>query len=266
MAPKTIQLILPMAGKGSRFSEIGYLEPKPMLPIGDFPMFLTVLANVYDIRIYSITIVKQESLELNLDLKALFTPMGIKVNLVNLLTFTDGAASTVEFGLTNLDSDLPVVIVNSDQYVVGNLVSFYDALVSGLYSGVILGMNDTDPKWSYMRLNKDGFVSEVVEKVVVSNLATVGIYGFASAQLCRNAISLMKELEFRVNGEFYVAPAYNFLPADSKPIHHINLGAVGDVMFGLGIPIDYESFLSSPILGHANLHTKNIFGDKFDKS
>ena len=68
MSPKSIQLILPMAGKGSRFAESGYLEPKPMLPIGDYPMYLTVLANVYDIRISSITIVKQESLELNQDL------------------------------------------------------------------------------------------------------------------------------------------------------------------------------------------------------
>lgn len=260
MSPKSIQLILPMAGKGSRFAESGYLEPKPMLPIGDYPMYLTVLANVYDIRISSITIVKQESLELNQDLERLFTPLGIKVELINLVTFTDGAATTVESALTNLDPDLPVVIVNSDQYVVGNLVSFYDALVSGAFSGVILGMNDTDPKWSYIRLNDEGFVSEVVEKVVISNLATVGIYGFASARLCKNAISKMKELEFRVNGEFYMAPAYNFLPAEAKPIHHINLGWVGDVMFGLGIPVDYESFLSSPQLSQANLHTKTIFG------
>lgn len=257
---KTVQVIVPMAGRGSRFKEVGYQTSKPMLPIGQFPMFLTVLANIFDERLLSVTIVKQRSADLEVDLEALFANLKVKLNIVELDGFTDGAATTVEQGLHGLNPDLPVVIVNSDQYVAGELTSFYDSLVSNDYSGVILAMNDNDPKWSYIRLNELGFVTEVVEKVVISDLATVGIYGFASASLCGNAIAKMKNSEFRVNGEFYLAPVYNFLPSHSEPIHYINLGPVGNVMFGLGTPTDYQNFLVSSKFSEALDRTEAIFG------
>lgn len=260
MTNKSIQLVLPMAGKGSRFADAGYKLSKPMLPIGSHPMFLNVLANTFDERIYSITIIKQRSVSIDFDSSILSSRLGIKFNLVELDAFTDGAATTVELGLKTLIPNLPVVIVNSDQYVNGNLTHFYDAVVSKDYDGVILAMNDDDPKWSYIQIDGDNKVCKVVEKEVVSDLATVGIYGFSSALVCQKSIENMKDEEFTVNNEYYLAPAYNYLPRGSKPIHFINLGPVGDVMFGLGIPKDYEDFLSSPIVNKAISATENLFG------
>jgi NDP-sugar pyrophosphorylase family protein len=257
---KNVQVIIPMAGKGSRFTEAGYETSKPMLPIGQFPMFLAVLANIYDERLLSVTIIKQSDVNLEVDLNSLFKNLGVKLNIVELDGFTDGAATTVEYGLHDLHPDLPVVIVNSDQYVSGELTSFYDSISSNNYSGVILTMNDIDPKWSYIRVNEFGSVTEVVEKEVISDLATVGIYGFASAKLCSSAISQMKKAQFKVNGEFYLAPAYNFMPEHSSPIHHINLGPVGNVMYGLGTPVDYQNFLVSSKFPEALNRTIDIFG------
>ena len=98
------------------------------------------------------------------------------------------------------------------------------------------------PKWSYCRLREDKTVCEVVEKQVVSNEATVGIYNFRKGKDFVKAAESMIAADRRVNNEFYVAPCYNELIADGARVLTMRTSETGGGMYGLGTPEDFESF------------------------
>jgi dTDP-glucose pyrophosphorylase len=247
-----------MAGMGSRFTENGYTVAKPMLPIHKVPMFLLVLYNLYYEGLNSVTLIKQNSLNLFSSEELFESATGIKVNIINLEAPTNGAASTVAIALEKLQSEMPVVIANSDQFVDMNIEEFYSAVLEDQNAGAILTMEDDDPKWSYARIN-DGKITEVVEKEVISNYATVGIYGFKSSSVALDAINKMKSENFRVNNEFYLAPAYNFIDSNEGKTVPVHLGKIGKAMHGLGIPSDYESFLNNPVSSEIAKNAREFF-------
>ena len=103
-------------------------------------------------------------------------------------------------------------------------------------------MRADSPKWSYVRLDAANEITEVVEKEVVSNEATVGIYNFRRGRDFVEAAENMIARNLRVNNEFYVAPAYNQLIEAGKKIAFYNIGEEYDGMYGIGIPSDLEKF------------------------
>jgi len=238
-----IQIVLPMAGLGTRFTEAGYQTPKPLLPIHGVPMFKIVLGNIFSDKVSKVVIITRREWDLTREIDHLAKSTNTEFHIVEIDYTTDGPASTVMLAQDFLDPEEPVVVANSDQYVNTKIETFYEKLVTSDAVGCIMTMNDNDPKWSFVKLDDQGHVSKVREKEVISNEATVGIYGFKKAQYMIEAINKMREANDRVNGEFYVAPAYNFLIASGQAIDAFNTGDVRDVMFGLGIPRDYEFFV-----------------------
>ena len=244
---RKIQLVIPMAGLGSRFSEAGYPLPKPLLPIHGVPMYKIVIANLMHETISSITIVCPGQWGIGGEIRALSSQLGVPVNVVEIDYLTQGPAQTVFLAEPFLDANLPVVTANSDQYINADIGDFYASITEDVISGAILCMEDSDPKWSYVKLSSDGFVSEVREKVVISPLATVGVYGFKTASLMLAAFRLMIEAEDTSLGEYYVAPSYSYLIRQGHVIAAMTLGPVGEVMHGLGVPVDYEIFLKRQV-------------------
>jgi len=243
-----VQLVVPMAGLGSRFSKAGYTTTKPMLPVHQkLRMFELVIANLLHESVSKVVIVAKKEFQLKNDLKELSISIQKPILLIEVGYVTEGPASTVELAKSFLDLESPLVIANSDQYLDFDLTTFYEALEAGDSSGVVLTMNDNDPKWSFAELNSQGNIVKITEKVVVSAHATAGVYGFNKAKFFFDALGEMQRADERVNGEFYVGPCYNFLPETLGPVINIQMGPVGDVMFGLGTPEDYESFLKHRI-------------------
>jgi dTDP-glucose pyrophosphorylase len=146
-----------------------------------------------------------------------------------------------------IDPDDVLVIGNSDQWVDRTMDDHLAVMRRDGLDGLIMTMTADDPKWSFVELDADARVTNVVEKVVVSDEATVGIYAFARGRDFLRAARAMIAAGERVNGEFYVAPAYNQLIAEGAAIGIDNVGAEGDGMYGLGIPADYEGFLALPV-------------------
>jgi hypothetical protein len=107
-------------------------------------------------------------------------------------------------------------------------------------------MTADDAKWSYVRLDEKKLVTQVVEKKVVSNEATVGIYNYRHGSDFAKAAHAMMAANDRTNNEFYVAPAYNYMIAAGKRVGFMNIGAERSGMYGLGIPedLDYINALS----------------------
>lgn len=204
-----IQIVIPMAGAGSRFSDAGYLTPKPMLDLDGKPMFRRVLENVISAETSKVIFITNDRTALNLNSIQSEYP-DIKFFQHKVDSITDGPARTVSLVEYALDMNLPLVVANSDQLVAYCISRDY-AELGVKCDGIIWCMEDTDPKWSYVALNSDGYVCDVVEKKVISNLATVGIYAFANAGDFFSAFKMMVAAEDTVNGEYYVAPVYNYL-------------------------------------------------------
>jgi dTDP-glucose pyrophosphorylase len=209
-------------------------------------MYKVVIANLMHESVSSITVVCPKKWGLGESIRALSAPLGVPVNVVEIDYVTQGPAQTVMLAEPFLDPNLPAVTANSDQYIDADLDNFYASMSEKAVSGAILCMEDSDPKWSYVKLSSDGFVSEVKEKVVISPLATVGVYGFKTATLMLAAFRQMLQAEDTSFGEYYVAPSYFYLIRQGHLISATNLGPVGKIMHGLGVPIDYEIFLKGP--------------------
>jgi len=119
--------------------------------------------------------------------------------------------------------------------------------------GLIMTMKSSDPKWSYVSIDSQLFVTRVVEKQVISNEATVGIYGFGTGRLFVQAADEMIREDVRVNNEFYVAPVYNSIIKNGGKIGVYNIGSDASGMYGLGTPEDLELFLKNPIATKATI-------------
>jgi dTDP-glucose pyrophosphorylase len=146
-----------------------------------------------------------------------------------------------------IDNDDPLMIANCDQYVDIRIDDYLAAMQDTGLAGLIMTMTADDPKWSFVRLNDAGEIIEVVEKQVVSNEATVGIYNFARGRDYVAAADQMIAADKRVNGEFYVAPSYNEMLANGQRLAYYNIGADRAGMYGLGIPEDLDYFIENQL-------------------
>lgn len=251
-------LVIPMAGLGSRFSQAGYKTPKPLLPIGKYRMFEVVISNFVSDGLQEISIVAPKAFQLEDECQAIAKRLGIKVHLTELTEVTDGPATTVGIGLKALETNLPIVVANSDQFLDFRIEAWLSAAQTENHAGSILVMQDNDPKWSFAKLNSEGLVEEVREKEVISNLATCGVYYFADAVDLSSLIDFQRECGVTVNGEFYVAPIYDIMAKRGDAVGVFNLGPVASAMFGLGVPADYESFLTSAAKEKAEAVAKTV--------
>lgn len=239
-----LSVVIPMAGRGQRFADAGYALPKPLLPIHGVPMIETVVRNLTPIEPARFVFICQREHLAQYGFGAALRRVAPGCEIVTIDEVTEGAACTVMLCERFVDADDVLVIANSDQWVDRAIDSHLAALRRERCDGLIMTMTADDPKWSFVELDSDQRVTNVVEKEVVSNEATVGIYTFARAADYFRAARTMIAAEKRVNGEFYVAPTYNELIAEGARIGIDNIGSDGAGMYGLGTPADYESFLS----------------------
>ena len=226
-----------MAGAGSRFKEAGYIFPKPLIEINNKPMIQWVIESLKLEGNYIFIVQKehQEKYNINSVLKILKP----NCKIIELDSVTEGAACTTLLAKKFINSNNPLVIANSDQYIEWNSIKSMYNFNSKKIDGSILTFEATHPKWSYAKVDKNNFVLEVAEKKVISKNATVGVYYWKKgSDYIKYAESMIKK-NIRVNKEFYVCPVFNEAIQDKKKI------IIDKVleMHGLGIPEDLNNFL-----------------------
>lgn len=242
-----LTVVIPMAGRGSRFARCGYTTPKPLIPVHGVPMVELVVSNLRPSRpAHFVFLCLREHVD-RFDLAARLSGIAPGCSVVPVDGVTEGAACTVLLAEQQIDPDDSLLIANSDQWVDTDIDRHLDLLDSEGLDGLIMTMTADDPKWSYVMLDEQRRVRSVVEKEVVSNEATVGIYAFRRGADFIESAKAMIAAEKRVNGEFYVAPAYNEMIARDALIGIDNIGSEGDGMYGLGIPSDLDAFLALPV-------------------
>lgn len=238
-----INIVVPMAGAGSRFAKAGYKNPKPLIRVLGKPMIKLVIENLTprNFGVKFIFLTQQTHIDTyGVDKYLQEWAPGCEVVPVNGLT--EGAACTVLLAREYISNDAPLLMANCDQYIDCRMDNFISEWFNHAYDGMIMTMKANDPKWSFVGFDSQGKVEKVVEKKVISDEATVGIYGFMRGRDFVESADSMIAANDRVNNEFYVAPAYNYMVQKGASIGIFNIGRERDGMYGLGIPQDLEYF------------------------
>jgi dTDP-glucose pyrophosphorylase len=246
-----MNIVIPMAGRGSRFADVGYALPKPLLPVLGRPMIEVVIENLRPADNHRFVFICQQEHLQSSDLGDILRNAGPDTAIIPIDRVTDGAACTVLLAEQEIHNGRPLMIANCDQYVSTPIDEYLSMMTDDEYDGLIMTMTADDPKWSYVRISDTGDVIEVVEKKVISNEATVGIYNFRKGSDFVSAAHSMIRANDRTNGEFYVAPAYNYMIAAGHKIGFTNIGKERDGMYGLGVPDDLEYFNALGVLPKA---------------
>lgn len=242
-----INIVIPMAGAGSRFAKAGFTDPKPLIPVKGIPMIKVVINNLRPSHPHRFIFICQKSHVEQYNLHTKLAEWAPGCSIVEINGLTEGAACTVLAAKDLINNDAPLMIANSDQYVDCDIDQYLATMDEKNLDGLIMTMKADDPKWSFVGFDSKGQVTRVVEKEVISDEATVGIYNFAQGKKFVEAAERMIRNDLRVNGEFYVAPTYNSMIEEGARLGIYNIGSEAHGMYGLGIPSDLQIFIENPI-------------------
>jgi RpiB/LacA/LacB family sugar-phosphate isomerase len=227
-------LLVPIAGKGQRFVDMGFHMPKPLIMVDDKHIidwsFSSINKDEYDI----IFVVRKEHVyNFGLDL-ILKNKFGENIKIIETDKITSGTVASCLLAKDFINKDTELVIYTLDVY-------FENKFEVGSVEdcdGFILTFKANNPAYSYAELDKDGFVTRTAEKEVISENAAVGIYYFKSAsEFVKYAESMITQ-NIRTNNEFYVCPLYNLMISDGKKIKTKQV----QKMYLMGTPSELEFF------------------------
>ena len=234
-----MNVLIPMAGAGSRFQQAGYTFPKPLIDVKGKPMIQVVAENLNIDATFIYVVQKEHREKYNLDtLLNLITP---NCKIVEVTSITEGAACTTLLAKEYINTDEPLLMANSDQFVDWDSNEFMYKMVEQDLDGGIVTFRSTHPKWSFAKTDENGYVTEVAEKKPISDIATVGIYYWKHGSDYVKFAEQMIEKNIRVNNEFYVCPVFNQAIEDGKRIKTFDV----PTMWGLGTPEDLKYYIEN---------------------
>jgi len=232
-----LNVLIPMAGEGSRFAKAGYTFPKPLIEVKRKPMIQVVTENLA-IKAKFTYITKEDHYH-TYNLNYLLELISPGCNIVRVSKTTEGAACTTLLAANYIDNNNPLLIANSDQFIEWDSQECMYYFSDPSIDAGILTFKATHPKWSYAKVDENGFVSEVAEKKPISTEATVGIYYWKRGSDYVKYAKQMIEKDIRTNGEFYVCPVFNEAIKDGLKVKIFEV----EKMWGIGTPEDLKVFL-----------------------
>jgi NDP-sugar pyrophosphorylase family protein len=229
-----------MAGEGSRFAKEGYTFPKPLIDVNGKPMIQVVVENLNFDAEY-IFLVRKEHIEKYLGLRTTLERItNGRFRIVEVNGLTEGAACTALLAKEFINNDEDLLIANSDQVLEYSFDNFNMMKSLTYVDGMVFAFHDLHPKWSFVKTNSQGYITEVAEKNPISNIATCGIYWYRHGSDFVNAAEHMIEKNIRTNNEFYIAPVYNEMVANGSKL----IPFFVHKMHGIGTPEDLNSYLT----------------------
>jgi len=236
-----MKILIPMAGEGSRFAKEGYTFPKPLIEVNGKPMIQAVVENL-DFDAEYIFLVRKKHLEKYAGLESTLERItNGNYKLVTVDGLTEGAACTALLAREYIDNDEDLLIANSDQIIEYEYKNFISLKNMTTCDAAVFTFNAVHPKWSFVKTNSRGYVTEVAEKRPISDIATCGIYWYRKGSDFVNYAESMIKKDIRVRNEFYIAPVYNELIQDGKTLIPFYVHK----MWGIGTPEDLAFYLSN---------------------
>lgn len=233
-------VIIPMAGLGKRFLDCGYKQPKPLLSLGKQTMIETVVKNLYHPSFNFTFIVNVNQIEPSelRDSLSKISPT-VKFQIIETGYTPNGPAESAMLGIIETNYKKSLIITNCDQIIEDfNFDYFSNFCNTNKLDGALGVFSSYSPKNSYVRVSDNNEVIEVKEKEVISRIATNGLHWWKTGQYFIDSFEQMKSNDDKVNGEFYIAPSFNYMIKRGMKVmpYYFNLH------YPIGIPADYESY------------------------
>jgi HAD superfamily hydrolase (TIGR01509 family) len=229
-----INVLIPMAGTAKSFQ--GSVFPKFLSEVKGKPLIQIVVENLNIHGVFIFVVLKKDYERYNLALALNLMAPNCIIKVVE--DPTEGAACTALLAKDEINNDVPLLIANCDQYVEWNSNHFLYSMGSGFVDGGILTFNSTHPRYSFVQVDQEGWITEVQEKKPISTTATTGIYYWAKGSEFVRCAERMISDNNKSQGEYYIAPVFNEALKDGMKIRNYKI----QKMWPLGIPEDLHSF------------------------
>jgi len=229
-------ILIPMAGLGSRFIKEGFKVPKQLINIKDRHL-IDISLDCLDYEGCNLIFVVRDETVYNFHMDELLRKkFGDDIKVVILDKLTDGSVCSCLYAEEYIDNDAPLVIHTLD---IEFRPVFNPHIMNDLDGdGLLLTFKSNSSNYSYAKVDKNGFVTETAEKKAISNDACVGIYGFKKgSDFCKYAREMI-ERDLRTKNEFYISPLYNLLIEDGKKIRT----EMVDKMHVFGTPDEFHFY------------------------
>jgi dTDP-glucose pyrophosphorylase len=203
-----MKVIVPMAGRGSRFKNVGEMTPKPLIPVLGKPMLYWALKSIDGIEYSQLVFIALKEHEVNFGLKTLLHELyGNNVTLILIDEVTEGQLCTVLAAEEHLNSSEDILITSSDTFVKSKIGEHISRKADDC-AGLISVANLPGDRWSFAKVDDTGRVVEVAEKRRISNYASTGLYYFANGYDFLTEAKRIIENKEKTQGEYYVIPVY----------------------------------------------------------
>jgi NDP-sugar pyrophosphorylase family protein len=237
-----LNIVMPMAGLGSRFREAGFAVPKPLIDVRGRPMYAWATESLpleNSSRLIFILLASQpEFRELERDIQTRYAAHRPVV--LSVPELTAGQAITVLRAKELLDNDEPLLIHNADTAFAADRDWTEKAYAENL-DGALLVFPSQEKRWSFSRANAAGFVEEVREKEAISPWASTGTYWFRRGADFVSAAETRFHSGKREASEFYVGPLYNDLIASGARVKNFLISK----LYCFGTPEDLKNTLKT---------------------
>ena len=250
-----INIIIPMAGLGSRFVDYGFNENKYLLPMDaeltkmiDIAI-LTLVNNNEKIsrKLNFIFILREEKENLRNHLYNICKINGFTCKIISINYLTEGPASTAYLAKDLISNENPLIISNSDQALDWKFINFLETSIN--YDGCVLTyeppykivIGNTD-KHSFVKYDKNKKPIEFIEKKAISNDALVGVHFYKTGYHFIKAYEYIYNNNMRApNGEFYLSYTYQALLNMNYNIGTYKLLS-SEKFYPVGEPLDYFNY------------------------
>jgi len=245
-----MNLVICMAGRNTRFHDVGIDIPKYLLPLSDRPVIEMIIQNLIASNSFAnvYLVAHQRDIFFRAELETSLSNLGIDPKHLSYIGETKGQADTANEALTILDLNLhePIVFHNADTILLSRDTEVLKKTLQLGHGSIDVFLADS-PSYSYVDIQK-GRILEIVEKRVISNWATSGLYGFPSGAVFQSYFKKFSEHAVsRDATELYISDIINLMLADNfnfEPLSHELKGLSTTLV--IGSPEEYRAIQSSP--------------------
>jgi len=201
---KKINVLIPMAGEGQRFKEAGFDKPKPFIQIKNKKMVEMVIDNITPSNIDEVILITRTHHNCKEELN--ISPF--KLNIIELETPTEGSLQTILHAESFIKNN-ELILANCDQKIIFDVNDFI--LKCNKFDGGLITFTSNNPHHSYVQINNEKLVTNIIEKEVISNIAVAGVYYFKDSSTFIEASKEIIKFNIRQKGEFYVSSALKLM-------------------------------------------------------
>jgi dTDP-glucose pyrophosphorylase len=214
-----MNILIPIAGLGSRFPN--HSNPKPLINVFGKPMIQAAIDSMA-IKGNLIFIVRSQHIDqykIDKKLKEIYD-----CNIVSVDYLTEGPACTALLAEHLINNEESLVIANCDQIMHWDSETFKSYCENYPHDGFVVTYFANTNKNSYAKLDKNGFVTNIKEKEIISNISLNGIHFWKrGSDFVSSAKEMISMNDRAPNNEFYIGPTFNYMVSNNSKIgiYHI---------------------------------------------